>query len=68
MGLSPTLDPTGDLQAGRATLKAHEAGGWALPGGTVTFDRQEADRVASRMGRLIGSRDFGHSTEKQRRA
>lgn len=68
MGMSPTQDPSGDLQAGRATLRAHEDGGWALPGGAVTRDRREATRVVRAMSRLIGVRDFRRSTRKHQRA
>lgn len=43
-----------DINHGRATVRAHADGGWALPGGDVTHDPAVATWIAVEIDRLIG--------------
>lgn len=43
-----------DINHGRATVRAHADGGWALPGGEVTQDPAVATWIAVEIDRLIG--------------
>lgn len=50
-----------DIRIGRAVVKAHRNGGWALPGRQVTRDQHEAVEVAMKIDRLIGDRPLDRS-------
>lgn len=42
-----------DINVGRATIKARELGGWALPGQGITFDPKTALEAANRVAGLF---------------
>lgn len=47
-----------DIRVRRATVKAAEKGGWALPGGRITHSQAEAMWVCVEMDRLIAEDAF----------
>lgn len=57
-----------DIHIGRATVKAAEKGGWALPGGRITGNHAEAMWAAVEMDRLIGEDAFVEDNRKMLQA
>lgn len=57
-----------DIHVGRATVKAAENGGWALPGGRITGNQIEAMRVAVELDSLIGEDAFVEDNRKMLQA
>ena len=45
-----------DILIGSAHVPAHDAGGWAIPGGGRTDDRLVAETVAANISKLIGAK------------
>lgn len=54
-----------DIRIGRAVVKAHRNGGWALPGRQVTRNQHEAVEVAMKIDRLIGERSLEPSEKSK---
>lgn len=50
-----------DIRIGRAVVKSHRNGGWALPGRKTTRDQYEAVRVAMAIDQIIGDRPLEHT-------
>lgn len=48
------IKPRADIMLPNITLPAHADGGWALPGGGVTYDPIEANEIAKRLEKHIG--------------
>lgn len=53
-----------DIHVGRATVKAHADGGWALPGGEVTDDIAVATGVAAGLSQQLGTMAFAEENRK----
>jgi len=48
------IKPQADIMLPNVTLRAHADGGWAIPGGGVTYDPVEANEIAKRLERAVG--------------
>lgn len=65
------IKPRSEILLPNIKLVPHEDGGWALPGGGVTYDVHEAAEIAKRLERTLGRtkpyNEAEHLAEKNRR-
>lgn len=65
------IKPRTDILLPNVKLVPHADGGWALPGGGVTFDVNEAAEIAKRLERALGRErpynEAEHIEERRRR-
>lgn len=53
-----------DINIGRATVKAHADGGWALPGGARTTNHRVAIGTAERINATLGAQAFAEENRQ----